>query len=307
MDLGVGDKGLLDLSSRPRGTRHRNTNTLSSAHSSTKLGATLAPTEDITEMKLDDRGVLPGAAEDDSEEDDDDDDDDDDSASVYQDSGSTISSPPPATPSTSTARPRAAISSPPGKGGRGVAVSHDSSVSDTLGPDSLAQSSTTQLASSQSVNGSGSGDQPTTGSSGKRGRKPAPAASRGAREQARKTNHSRIEKRRREKINEALATLREIVPAGVTSMLQAQQSPGVSPALSAVGAATGKKKGQEKEFKLEVLERTVVFVKYLLERVNELERQTGHTASSLQLETGMSTVSSRLCKSVVFVYAIFLV
>lgn len=297
MDLGIDDKALLDLASRPRGARYRNTNTLSSAHSSTKLGAALAPTEDITEMKLDDRGALPDAAEDDSGEDDDDD-DDDDSASVYQDTGSTVSSPPPTTPSTSAARSRAAISSPPGKGVRGIVASHGSRgpASDMLGPDALAQSSITQLANSQSLNGSGSGAPPTTGGGSKRGRKPAPAASRGAREQARKTNHSRIEKRRREKINEALATLREIVPVGVTSVLQTQ-SPGVSPALSAVGAASGKKKGQEKEFKLEVLERTVVFVKYLLDRVSELEGQTGHTASSLERETGMSTVSSRLCGS----------
>ena len=287
MDLGVDDKALLDVASRPRGTRYRNTNALSSTHSSTKLGPALASAEDITEMKLDDQGAWPGAAEGDSEEDDD---DDDDSASVYQDSGSTVSSPPSNIPSTSAPRSRVAGS---GRNTHALTANPGGSgpMSDTLG-----SASKNQSANSQSINGSGSGsgDPTPTGSGGKRGRKPAPAASRGAREQARKTNHSRIEKRRREKINEALATLREIVPVGIASMLQAQQSPGVSPALSAVGTAPGKK-GQEKEFKLEVLERTVVFVKYLLERVNELERQIEPTLSSPQLERSNHSVSPLPC------------
>ncbi|KAF8892999.1 hypothetical protein BD779DRAFT_1427289, partial [Infundibulicybe gibba] len=46
----------------------------------------------------------------------------------------------------------------------------------------------------------------------KRGRKPGPL-SRAAREAQRKLNHSIIEKARRTKINDALATLRELVPA----------------------------------------------------------------------------------------------
>jgi len=295
MDLGVDDRALLQVASRPRGTRHRNANALSSTKSSTKLGATLPPTEDITEIKLDDQGAWHGTLEDDSEKDDEEEDNDDDSASVYQDSGSTIPSSPPTIPSTSAPRSRVAGSSSSGKNGHAVIIHHGAGgpISDPFGPDAL---STTQPIGSQSV--TGSADLPTTGGTSKRGRKPAPAASRGAREQARKTNHSRIEKRRREKINEALATLREIVPVGITTVLQVQQSPGVSPALSAVGsAASGKKKGQEKEFKLEVLERTVVFVKHLLERMNELESQVGRIASSPQLERNLSSVSHYLQRS----------
>lgn len=129
----------------------------------------------------------------------------------------------------------------------------------------------------------------------KRGRKPAPAASRSAREQARKSNHSRIEKRRREKINDALATLRQIIPVDIAQIVAAQGSIAdgaveddiegsasilPSPALSAQGSA-GQKKGSEKEFKLEVLERTVIFVKYLIDRVESLEDQLENVGDTL--------------------------
>ncbi|THV05729.1 hypothetical protein K435DRAFT_646700, partial [Dendrothele bispora CBS 962.96] len=52
----------------------------------------------------------------------------------------------------------------------------------------------------------------TPTSSGKRGRKPG-AMSRSARETQRKLNHSIIEKARRTKINDALSTLRQLVPS----------------------------------------------------------------------------------------------
>ena len=83
----------------------------------------------------------------------------------------------------------------------------------------------------------------------RRGRKPAGPLSKSAREQLRKTNHSVIEKRRREKINEALASLRELVPH------EKQE---------------GEKK-EDKEFKLEVLVRTVEYLSVMVDKVKNLE------------------------------------
>lgn len=83
----------------------------------------------------------------------------------------------------------------------------------------------------------------------RRGRKPAGPLSKSAREQLRKTNHSVIEKRRREKINEALAALRELVPH------EKQE---------------GEKK-EDKEFKLEVLVRTVEYLRVMVDKVKNLE------------------------------------
>ncbi|KAG8737905.1 hypothetical protein FRC10_007552 [Ceratobasidium sp. 414] len=90
----------------------------------------------------------------------------------------------------------------------------------------------------------------------KRGRKPHPG-SKSAREAMRKESHSRIEKRRREKINDTLTVLRELISQSEDGALQ-EQSPPPSP---------------EKEFKLELLERTVAFVKGLLERTSSMERE----------------------------------
>lgn len=234
VDLGLDDRSLLDLASQPRTTRQRSS--APSNQNSTTMAAALASTDDIAEMHLDDDDYAIGGEES----------DEDDSASAYQES---LSPPPPIPTSSSRGSLQAPAGSP--KISRGGAPSS--------GGASLAGPATDGQATVQ------------TPTAAKRGRKPAPAASRGAREQARKTNHSRIEKRRREKINEALATLRELVPADIVTAVNTM-SPGISPALSAIGAG-GKKKAGEKEFKLEVLERTVVFVKYLLERVGELEHQ----------------------------------
>ncbi|KAG9074282.1 hypothetical protein FRC06_010797, partial [Ceratobasidium sp. 370] len=90
----------------------------------------------------------------------------------------------------------------------------------------------------------------------KRGRKPHPG-SKSAREAMRKESHSRIEKRRREKINDTLTALRELISQGEGGARQ-EQSPPPSP---------------EKEFKLELLERTVAFVKGLMERTRTMERE----------------------------------
>lgn len=65
---------------------------------------------------------------------------------------------------------------------------------------------------------------------------------------------------RREKINDALTTLRELIAQGDGGSKQQEQSPPPGP---------------EREFKLELLERTVSFVRGLLERTRELEQVLG--------------------------------
>lgn len=85
-----------------------------------------------------------------------------------------------------------------------------------------------------------------------------------SREQLRKANHSLIERRRREKINFALSELREMVPGlGDT--------------------------GKGGEFKLEVLERTVLHMRALKARIGELE-------SSVQSGSGSSNDSGAVRK-----------
>ncbi|KDR77291.1 hypothetical protein GALMADRAFT_139287 [Galerina marginata CBS 339.88] len=123
----------------------------------------------------------------------------------------------------------------------------------------------------------------------KRGRKPGPL-SRTAREAQRRLNHSIIEKARRTKINDALATLKQLVPLNYGQQKQAPtesrdeddedededdydyddgtKKPKAKP------KGTGKKEEKEKEFKLEILVRTVSFLQDLLERVAVLEANT---------------------------------
>ena len=85
--------------------------------------------------------------------------------------------------------------------------------------------------------------------------------SRSARDSLRRQNHSRIEKARRTKINEALDTLRVLVPPDVREDGGEEDEEG----------AEGRKRGQQKEFKLEILVRTVTYMKRLISRVEELE------------------------------------
>ena len=115
----------------------------------------------------------------------------------------------------------------------------------------------------------------------KRGRKPGPL-SRSAREAQRRLNHSIIEKARRTKINDALATLRQLVPVNYGSS-QVQQDddynddeeeedyPEGTRRSKPKPKATGKREEKEKEFKLEILVRTVSFLQDLLKRVDTME------------------------------------
>jgi hypothetical protein len=107
---------------------------------------------------------------------------------------------------------------------------------------------------------------PDSLASKRRGRKPN-TSSRAAREAQRKMNHSIIEKARRTKINDALATLRVLVPP------QHKRSQDVDDDDEYESTNEGKgKKGDEKEFKLDVLVRTVSFLQELTEKVRILER-----------------------------------
>jgi len=98
----------------------------------------------------------------------------------------------------------------------------------------------------------------------RRGRKPN-TSSRAAREAQRKMNHSIIEKARRTKINDALATLRVLVPPQ-HKRSQDDDDDGYE----SINEGKGKK-GDEKEFKLDVLVRTVSFLQELTEKVKMLE------------------------------------
>ncbi|KAF9265541.1 hypothetical protein L218DRAFT_957139 [Marasmius fiardii PR-910] len=122
----------------------------------------------------------------------------------------------------------------------------------------------------------------------KRGRKPG-TMSKAARETQRKLNHSIIEKARRTKINDALATLRQLVPPDFgNENLKKQADQGDADVEEEDGddgdyqekitlkpKKTGKKEEKEREFKLEILIRTVSYMQHLIRRVEELEEQSG--------------------------------
>lgn len=112
----------------------------------------------------------------------------------------------------------------------------------------------------------------------RRGRKPG-TMSRAAREAQRKINHSLIEKARRTKINDALATLRQLVPADykrAASFEDQDDSDGGD--LDPTTTHKSKRQKQrvsssgEKEFKLEILVRTVTYLQALTDKVKALER-----------------------------------
>lgn len=102
--------------------------------------------------------------------------------------------------------------------------------------------------------------------------------SRAQRESLRKQNHSRIEKARRTKINCALAELRILVPKDVAIPLEGEDFEDEEDFEDDADYGGSRKRGQakpraEKEFKLEVLVRTVAYLKTLVHRVDTLEQQ----------------------------------
>jgi hypothetical protein len=103
----------------------------------------------------------------------------------------------------------------------------------------------------------------------RRGRKPG-ALSRAAREAQRKINHSLIEKARRTKINDALAALRELVPAEYKRVNETAEASDEDED-DEPKKGKGKSKAGEKEFKLEILVRTVAYLQDLTEKVKRLE------------------------------------
>ncbi|KZV98971.1 hypothetical protein EXIGLDRAFT_726461 [Exidia glandulosa HHB12029] len=128
---------------------------------------------------------------------------------------------------------------------------------------------------------SGSG-QPTVS---KRGRKPAPG-SRAAREAQRKSQHSVIEKRRREKINETMSALRTLLADGYcpphgTAEVEAQES-------------TSKPTKKAQDFKLEVLTRSVDYIHQLLDKITNLETQL---KSAPQQETPSTSTTPTTAQS----------
>lgn len=101
--------------------------------------------------------------------------------------------------------------------------------------------------------------------------------SRSARDSLRRQNHSRIEKARRTKINEALDTLRVLVPPSVREDGNDEEEEG----------AEGTKRGQQKEFKLEILVRTVAYMKQLISRVEELESKYSQSQPEVSQPRGV--------------------
>ncbi|GJE86406.1 bHLHzip domain-containing protein [Phanerochaete sordida] len=101
----------------------------------------------------------------------------------------------------------------------------------------------------------------------RRSRKPG-LLSRSARESQCKLKHSRIEKARRAKINETLATLSNLVHA-------AEEQRGGTP------DAEGPAKRPGKEFKLDVLVKAVAYIQELIHKVKTLESRTcAHCSAS---------------------------
>ena len=105
----------------------------------------------------------------------------------------------------------------------------------------------------------------------RRGRKPG-TMSRSARESLRKLNHSRIEKARRTKINETLAALSTLVGERDRVLLGKKAAETAAPAPAEEKGKNGKGKSEgEKEFKLDVLVKTVEYMQELVSRVRALE------------------------------------
>lgn len=149
-------------------------------------------------------------------------------------------------------------------------------------------------------------EQPVLPPAAKRGRKPGPL-SKSARETQRRLNHSIIEKARRTKINDALATLKQLVPPDYLQMKQRavdaekddDEDDEDEDDYETNGKKTdkqkpkGKKQEKEKEFKLEILVRTVAFLQDLLKKVNDLETNNTHSWAVVCQNCGNETDSCR--------------
>jgi hypothetical protein len=216
-----------------------------------------------------------------------------------------------ATSSGTTTAVYTASVNPPRRAKRARTMAEDNSDDELLGEYSTATSPSTTRpilprvqqqqpsSSSRSGAGAGPGSSPSVspkasrngGGNGHTGQS-APL-SRAQRESLRKQNHSRIEKARRTKINDALAELRILVPRDVGLPLDEldeeddeeeddvgddgdyglRTGPGSGSGRG--GTSGGKRQSrpkQEKEFKLEVLVRTVGYLKNLVRCVNSLEQ-----------------------------------
>lgn len=90
------------------------------------------------------------------------------------------------------------------------------------------------------------------------------------RESLRKLNHSIIEKARRTKINDTLAALKQLIPPDFGYPQDAEE--GDEEYADGV-RSKGKKKKEEREFKLEILVRTVAYMRTLLDKVADLEAE----------------------------------
>ena len=126
----------------------------------------------------------------------------------------------------------------------------------------------------------------------RRGRK---ATSRAAREAQRKLNHSMIEKVRRTRINEALATLKSLVPVDYGRVPAPQDEDDDADETGGAGnreddgeeqdehrtlrkkpaKGPSKKDERERDYKLEILIRTVAYLQDLIEKVKVLEADRG--------------------------------
>ena len=120
----------------------------------------------------------------------------------------------------------------------------------------------------------------------RRGRKPG-TLSRSARESQRKLNHSRIEKARRTKINETLATLSVLVNEADRQKVTNHES-------KQDIREKSKGKTEEKEFKLDVLVKAVAYMQELITKVNVLEsRQCDHCSAALHTISAPSVSTNK--------------
>ncbi|KAG0706576.1 hypothetical protein DFH29DRAFT_900257 [Suillus ampliporus] len=145
----------------------------------------------------------------------------------------------------------------------------DSSAAVTIAPQSDNHRPSSPISSDDQAEDDAYDTPPPVTQPKRRGRKPG-TLSRAAREAQRKINHSLIEKARRTKINDALAALRELVPPEYKRVNEAAEGSDEDDD-DEPKKGKGKSKAGEKEFKLEILVRTVAYLQDLAEKVKHLE------------------------------------